>query len=46
MKKFSTRKLALKNLSRKIKKVGIGEKIWVGKLCGKVPAQKLAEALI
>ncbi len=29
MKKFYTRKLALKNLSRKIGKVGIGEKIWL-----------------
>ncbi len=35
----------MKNLSRKIGKIGICEKILVGKLCGKVPVGKLAEAL-
>ncbi len=44
IKKFCTRKLALKNLSRQIGKVGIGEKILVGKLCGKGLTGKLAEA--
>ncbi len=42
MKKFCTIKLALKILSPKTEKVGIGEKILIGKLCGKVLAGKLA----
>ncbi len=38
MKKFCTRKLALKNLSQKIRKSWNWKKNLVEKLCGKVPS--------